>query len=196
LLKSQSTHLTLMTRMALQLALNSASVVACAACQSNLVRSLCLKCFEKLSTRCLRQYPCAEPGNQVSMFSRRPFWRSERKVISSIVVMTVGRLSLMSACRFSRNHSQLLSFSTLTMAKAKGNNCPCASVAVAASRMLLYFEVRWVPSSPRRGLQCTKSSIVALHAMKSRLNFISTSEGVISRIIELPGLASRSFSQY
>jgi len=118
LVKSQLTHVELMACMALQVESNSSSVVARAACQSSLVRSLCLYCFEKLSTRCLRQYACAEPGNQVPMPSKRPFWRSERKVTSSILVMEVGRLSFTIEWRFLRNQSQLLSFSVLKMAKA------------------------------------------------------------------------------
>ena len=196
--------------MALQVESNSSSVVARAACQSSLVRSLCLYCFEKLSTRCLRQYACAEPGNQVPTSSKRPFWRSERKVTFSVLVMKVGRLLFTIEWRFLRNQSQLLSFSALTMAKASGNSCPRASTPVAASRIPPVFRCEMSSVKSEEGSTMDKiinwglvwdekSMKVCVGVRRSRLKDNRAICRVGQRVYdeyELPGLVSRSFSQY
>jgi phospholipase/lecithinase/hemolysin len=55
--------------------------------------------------------------------------------------------------------------------------------------LLATEQVRCVPSRPSRARQCSKPSMAALYAMKSRLNLVPTSEIVVSKEIELSGLA-------
>ena len=144
--------------------------LALAAFQSSLTKSGWLCFVFRLPSRCLRQYPCAARGKMLVTASTSPFWRSERIVRMLTVFRSEGNC-FNTLHNFWRNQCQLSSHSTSTIPNAKGNSWPWASVAVAASKIPLYFDFRWVPSIPIRGLQFSNPSIDARKHKKRRRNW-------------------------